>query len=140
MKPKFETVGQVKDGKSLVTYADSSIIKVAEELAQTGWTGMPVIDRENRVIGIISQQDLLRAFRAYEPLLFLDEIKVKEVMTKPPVVIDENAPLQEASKIMEENHVYRLPVVKEGFLRGTVTGQDLLRAWLGTGIEEGAKI
>jgi len=138
MKPKFETVGEIKKGNTLVTYADSLIVKVAEDLAHSGWTGMPVVDREKRVIGMVSEQDLLRAFRDYEPLLLLDEIKVKEIMTKPPIVIKENTTLQEASKIMEDAHVQRLPVVKNGVLIGTVTRHDLLKAWLGMSVEEGA--
>jgi CBS domain-containing protein len=135
MKPKFETVGQIKKGNTLFTYADTPIVKVAEDLAHSRWTGMPVVDRENRVIGMVSEQDLLRAFR--EPR-HLDEIKVKEIMTKPPIVIKEKTSLEEASKIMEDAHIHRLPVVKDGVLIGTVTRHDLLRAWLGMSIEEGA--
>jgi len=138
MKPKFETVGEIKKENTLVTYADSLIVKVAEDLAEKGWTGMPVVDREKRVIGMVSEQDLLKAFRSYEPLIFLDEIKVKEIMTMPPIVVDENATLQEASKIMEDARIHRLPVVKDGVLTGTVTGHDLLKAWLGMSVEEGA--
>jgi len=67
-------------------------------------------------------------FSSYEPLLFLDEIKVKEVMTKSPIVIHENTTRQEASKIMEDAHIHRLPVVKNGVLVGTVTRHDLLMA------------
>ena len=137
MKPKFETVGQIKKGNSLFTYADIPIVKIAEDLAHSRWSGMPVVDRENRVIGVVSEQDLLRAFRAYEPILFLDEIKVKEIMTTPPIVINESTTLQEASKIMEDAHIHRLPVVKDGVLVGTVTRHDLLRAWLGMSVEEG---
>jgi len=135
MKPKFETVGEIKKGNNLFTYADTAIVKVAEDLAHSRWSGMPVVDRENRVIGIVSEQDLLRAFR--EPRN-LNEIKVKEIMTKSPIVIKEKTSLEEASKIMEDAHIHRLPVVKDGVLIGTVTRHDLLRAWLGMSVEEGA--
>jgi len=135
MKPKFETIGQIQKGNNLSTYADTPIVKVAEDLAHSRWTGMPVVDRENRVIGIVSEQDLLRAFR--EPGN-LNEIKVKEIMTKSPIVIKEKTSLEEASKIMEDAHIHRLPVVKDGVLIGTVTRHDLLRAWLGMSVEEGA--
>lgn len=140
MRPKIETVGEIKKENTLVTYtyADSLIVKVAEDLAHNHWTGMPVVDREKRVIGMVSEQDVLRAFRDYEPLLLLDEIKIKEIMTEPPIVINENTTLQEASKIMEDAHIYQLPVVKNGVLTGTVTEHDLLRAWLGMNVEEGA--
>jgi len=138
MKPKLETVGEIKKGNTLFTYPDVPIGKVAENLVHSRWTGMPVVDREKRVIGMVSEQDLLRAFRAYESLLFLDEIKVKEIMTTPPIVIKETTAVEEASKIMEDAHIHRLPVVKDGVLIGTVTRHDLLRAWLGMSAEEGA--
>jgi len=138
MKPKFETVGEIKKENTLFTYADTPIAKVAEDLVHSRWTGMPVIDRENRVIGILSDHDILRAFRSYEPILFLDDIKVKEIMTQPPIVIQEKTTLEEASKIMEDTHVQRLPIVNDGILIGTVTRHDLLEAWLGMNVEEGA--
>ncbi|HXC61446.1 MAG TPA: CBS domain-containing protein, partial [Nitrospiria bacterium] len=72
MKPKFETVGQIKKGNTLFTYEDTPISKIAEDLAHSRWTGMPVVDQKNRVIGIVSEQDLLRAFRGNRPL---EEIK-----------------------------------------------------------------
>jgi CBS domain-containing protein len=132
MKPKFETVGEVKMGNTFLAYEDSTAYKVAEDLVHSRWSGMPVVDRGNRVIGIVSEQDLLRALRGTRRL---EEIKVKEIMTRSPIVIKEDATLAEASKIMEDAHIHRLPVVKGGVLTGTVTRHDLLRAWLGMTVE-----
>lgn len=133
MKPKFETVGQIKKGNTLFAYEDTPISKIAEDLAHSRWTGMPVVDRKDRVIGMVSEQDLLRALRGTRRL---EEIKVKEIMTRSPIVINEETTLEEASKIMEEAHIHRLPVVKDGVLVGTVTRHDLLRAWIGMSVEE----
>ena len=133
MKPKFETVGQIKKGNTLFTYEDTPISKVAEDLTHSRWSGMPVIDRKNRGIGMVSEQDLLRALRGSGRM---EEINVKEIMTKPAIVVKENTTLEEASKIMEDAHIHRLPVVKDGILIGTVTRHDLLRAWLGMSVEE----
>lgn len=133
MKPKFETVGEIKLGNPFFTYEDTPISKIAEDLIHSRWTGMPVIDQNDRVIGMVSEQDLLRAFRGTR---LLEEIKVKEIMTRPPIMITEETTLAEASKIMENAHIHRLPVVKDGALLGTVTRHDLLRAWLGMSVEE----
>ena len=134
MKPKFETIGDIKLGNPLFTYEDAPASKIADDLLHSRWTGMPVIDRNNRVVGVVSEQDLLRALRGE---LALDEVEVRTIMTRSPIVITRDATLEEASKIMERAHIHRLPVVRDGVLIGTVTRHDLLRAWLGMTVEQG---
>jgi CBS domain-containing protein len=135
MKPKFETIGDIKLGNPLFSYEDTLASKIADDLLHSRWTGMPVIDRNDHVVGIVSEQDLLRALRGEQAL---EKIKAREMMTRSPIVIEEEATLEEASKIMEKAHIHRLPVVRDGVLIGTVTRHDLLRAWLGMSVEEGA--
>src|ERR1700730_8498339 len=108
MKPKFETVGEIKLGNTLFAYEDTSLSKIADDLLHSRWTGMPVVDQRNRVTGVVSEQDLLRALRGARPL---EEIKANEIMTRSPILIKEKTTLGEASKIMEDTHVHRLPVV-----------------------------
>ena len=132
MKPNFETVGQIKKGNTHYTYENHSAFDVANELLHSRETGMPVLNRENQVIGIISEQDLIRALRDSRRL---DEIKVGEIMTRSVIVIDENTTLQKAGEIMEDAHIHRLPVVREGEFIGTINRHDLLRASLGMDVE-----
>jgi CBS domain-containing protein len=135
MKPKFETVGDIKLGNSLFSYEDTTATQIAEELLHSRWTGLPVIDRNSRVVGVVSEQDLLRALRGDRPL---EEVQAREIMNRPPIVVNEETTLEEASKIMEKAHIHRLPVVRNDTLIGTVTRHDLLRAWIGTTVEESA--
>lgn len=132
MKSRFETVGQIKKGNTFFTYENRSIFDVAVELLQSRYTGMPVLDREGRVVGIISETDLVRALGSSRPF---QEIKVGEIMTRSPIVADEDTTLEKAGKMMEEAHVHRLPVVRGGQLVGTLTRHDLLRAWLGMPVD-----
>ena len=135
MKPKFRSIGDIKLGNLLFTYEDTLSDKVANDLLHSRWAGMPVIDRNNRVVGVVSEQDLLRALREKHTLA---EVKVGEIMNHSPIVIAEEASLEKASKVMEDAHIHRLPVVRNGVLIGTVTRHDLLRAWLGMSVEEGS--
>jgi|SRR5579863_207638 len=132
MKPKFETVGQIKMGNPFVAHEHTTAFEIASELLHSRYTGMPVVNATNRVIGVVSEQDILRALRGPRRL---EEIKAKEIMTSSPIVVQENTTLEEASKIMEDTHVHRLPVVKDGVLLGTIDRHDLLRAWLGMSVE-----
>jgi len=133
MKSKFETVGQIKMGNTFFTYEDTPASKIADDLLHSRWTGMPVVGLNDRVVGMVSEQDLLRALRG---IYRFEEVRAKQIMTRSPIVITEETTLEEASKIMEDAHIHRLPVVKDGALVGTVTRHDLLRAWLGMSVEE----
>jgi len=128
MKPEFKTLRKIKLGNAFSCRENHSLFDVGAEILDSGFTGIPVVDRENRVIGIVSELDILRGLRG--PLR-LEEIKVKEVMARSPMVIEKETTLEEASKIMEDVHIHRLPVVSEGRLIGTLTRHDLIRAWAG---------
>ncbi|TAK09687.1 MAG: CBS domain-containing protein [Candidatus Manganitrophaceae bacterium] len=131
MKAAFGTVGDIKK-RGLFVGENSSAFDVAMELLHSSETGMPVLDRKGRVIGIVSEADLLRAARGPRRL---EEVRVKEIMAHPPIVIEKETSLSDASRIMEDAQVHRLPVVEEGIFVGTVTRHDLLRAWLGIGVD-----
>jgi CBS domain-containing protein len=132
MQPKFETIGEIKLGNTFYAHKGSSAIDIASELLHSRFSGMPVIDEKNRVVGVVSQEDLLRALRSPRSL---EEVAVGEIMNPIPIVVEEETTLEEASKIMEKAHIHRLPVVREGVLIGTVTRRDLMRAWLGMSVD-----
>ena len=128
MDTLFKTVGEIQKGNTFFAHEDSSALEVASQLVNSRYTGMPVVDKKNRVIGIVSEQDILKAFRGSKQL---KEIKIKNIMTSPPIVIKEDTTLEAASKILEDQYIQRLPVVKDGILIGTITRHDLIRAWIG---------
>lgn len=133
MKSKPKEVGQIRLAKPRFAREYDSAFDVAAELLDSGHAAVPIVTREGRVIGMVNEQDLLRATR--EPRR-LEEIKAKELMTRAPIVVEEKTSLAEAGKILEDAHLQRLPVVREGILIGTITRRDLLRASLDWGIGE----
>jgi CBS domain-containing protein len=104
----------------------------------------PVLDSRNRVVGVVSQTDLLpkEAFRDHEPsrreqLLHLEEMlkaggtTAGDLMTAPAVVIGPHAGLAEAARLMARHHVRRLPVIDgREQLVGVVSQSDLLTVFL----------
>ena len=127
----------------------TSLKEVAQILAYLGISGLPVVSPEGRVLGIVSEGDLLFKERGTTPahrggllglLLEWDEneagVKLHarsagEAMSSPPITIGPRASLSEAAALMLDNHVKRLPVVdEEGALLGIVTRADLVRAFL----------
>jgi CBS domain-containing protein len=103
-------------------------------------SAFPVIDASSRVVGVVSEADLL--LKETTPALPQGAIRLAwrlkdrskaagvtaaEVMTKPAVTIHEDAPVAEAARLMQSRKVKRLPVVDgNGRLRGIVTRTDVL--------------
>ena len=132
MRPKFQTVGEIKLGNMIFAKERSSAFDVAAKLLEAHESGMPVIDQSDRVVGFISEQDILQALRGPGRL---EEIMVSEIMNPTVVVAEEGATLEDVSKVMEDLQIHRLPVVDGDKLIGTVTRHDLIRAWLGMNVE-----
>ncbi|MFB8776731.1 CBS domain-containing protein [Streptomyces broussonetiae] len=88
-------------------------------------SGLPVVDGDDRVIGVISERDLvLRRSRTGT---------VGEVMSVPAVTVRADAPVPEAARLLAEHEVKRLPVVDdEDRLVGIVTRRELLQVFLRT--------
>jgi CBS domain-containing protein len=123
--------------------ANTLLSDAARLLLSSVFTGLPVVDSENRPIGVITQGDLIRkgglplrlgllveSDQERRDLLLnqLSSLRAEEVMTSPPVVIAAKRPLNEAVALMLEKGVKRLPVVNEnGLLVGMLSRLDIFR-------------
>ncbi|HEX6643321.1 MAG TPA: chloride channel protein [Gemmatimonadales bacterium] len=104
--------------------ADERIATVLGTMTRRSHQGFPVVDRDGRLLGVVTQRQLLEA--ADEP-----ERAVREIVTRPPVIAFEDNTLREAADHMVLSHVGRLPVIARddpGRLVGIVTRSDLLAA------------
>lgn len=118
---------------------------VARLLTERGISGVPVVDAEGVVVGVVSEADVLLKERGpghpagrfswfLEPHDTAADAKfaartAAEAMTSPPVTIGPERPVSAAARIMTERGINRLPVVKDGALVGIVTRADLVRAF-----------
>ncbi len=133
MKVKAQEVGQIRFAKPRFVREYESAFDIAAELLDSGHGMIPVVSREGRVVGMVSEQEILRVLPGPRRL---EEIKAKEIMSRVPVLFEEETSLFEASSVLERLHLQRLPVVRDGILIGTLTQHDLLRAQLGWGTGE----
>jgi len=132
MQPHFRTVGDIMLTNHLATSEDTSAHAVAMKLLHAGYQGLPVLDREGRVVGKITEINLLRALKDGRDL---KQTRVKEIMSPAPPVVSMETALEVAMEIMEAHRLIRLPVMREDRFVGSVTRHDLLRAWLGVWVE-----
>ena len=124
---------------------DTPIHTAARLMVDHGISGLPVVDDEGRLVGIISEGDLILRQKPREPAswwrTFFDDgerlardyqkavgTTVGEVMSHPVITASPALPLEGAAAIMDDCHVRRLPVVFDGALVGIVTRGDLIKA------------
>jgi CBS domain-containing protein len=122
---------------------------VARTLAERGFSGAPVVDREGQLLGMVTESDLIRRIAAPEdaPGSWLRDLfstagqqaarfarthgqTAADVMTTGLVTADEDTPIERIAKAMEERGIRRVPVVRDGRLLGIVSRADLIRALL----------
>lgn len=120
------------------------IMKVADILAEKNISGLPVVDKENKVIGIITQADILSMIGVSREHTFKDVLKhmlgeslperrigdhVGDIMTSPALTVKPTAKIAEAVRIMDEKRIRRLTVADEkNVLIGILTRADILKA------------
>jgi acetoin utilization protein AcuB len=98
---------------------------------------LPVVDKHGSLVGIVSEQDLLQAAPSSATSLsvwgvnyLIGKIIVEEVMSKDVITIEEDTPLEEAARIMVDNKLGGLPVVRERKVVGMITETDLFKIFL----------
>jgi CBS domain-containing protein len=134
---------------------DASVKELAMLLSERGISGVPVIDSDNRLIGIVSEGDLLhraetgterrterRRLRWLDSLasdrdLARDYIKshgarVGDIMTRDVTTVGDTAELAEIANLLETKRIKRVPVLRDGKLVGIVSRANLVRALAAT--------
>ena len=139
-------------------HVDDKITDIAQILRENKISGAPIVDKDNKVIGIVSEGDIMRLLEVHSPRINLilpspldwielpirmkyefDEIAedmnraasvhISEIMTKKVITTKEDDDISDASQLMDTHSVNRLPVVDdEGKLIGIVTRGDIISA------------
>ncbi|MDH3319989.1 MAG: CBS domain-containing protein [Betaproteobacteria bacterium] len=134
--------------KDVVTVGpETPVREAASIMLERHISGLPVVDGSGRLLGIVSEGDLIRRPEietdppksGWLRLFLSDESRARdfvkhhgrlarEIMTQPAISVAADAPLTEVVRLMERHRVKRIPVVERGKLVGLVTRADLLRA------------
>lgn len=127
--------------------AETSVQEIAQTLLQRSISAVPVVDAAGAVIGIVSEGDLIRRREVGtdevrhswwlgllndRATLAKDFLKThgkaaKDVMTKDVVSVSLETPLAEIARLMEKNHIKRVPVVDGGKLVGLISRANIVR-------------
>jgi CBS domain-containing protein len=131
-------------------HPDTPIALAIGMMAEHRLSGLPVLDAQDRLVGILTEGDLLRRFELgtvpHRPgwvnflrgpgLAAADYVRtrtlhVDDIMTPGPVCVTPDDTLERVVAIMERNRIKRVPVTRDGVLVGVVSRGDLVRALAG---------
>jgi nucleotide-binding universal stress UspA family protein/predicted transcriptional regulator len=136
-------VRDVMTSDVMTLQADESLVVALRKLVRQHASGAPVLDADGRLVGVVSQRDIMTwhehavqelskeaAPAPDEYLRRLQMERVRTVMTTSPTSIHELASLQAAMALFRERRIHRLPVTRDGRVVGIVTGSNILLAIL----------
>lgn len=117
--------------------AGERLSTVEDIMTLGGLRHMPVVTR-GRLVGVVSERDLLRASLSAlsgvgsdERRAFLHAVEISQVMSEPAITIDPEAQVEVAARLMAEHRIGCLPVLEKDELVGIITETDLLRYFAG---------
>lgn len=121
----------------VIAAPDTSVPDALRLMREKRVRRLPVLDVHHRLVGIVSDKDLLLAspspatsLAVWEIPELLARLKVEKVMTREVITVTEETPLEEAARIMADNRIGGLPVMRDHALVGIITETDLFKVLL----------
>ena len=143
-------IGEIMTTNVFTVKAEDSIQYVTRLIKENQISGLPVVDEENHVIGMITEQDIIVRCQKLEiPLYFnflegevfgdctknlqqqvekMKCFKAKDIMKENPVVVDYERNVKEVARIMKNKELNLIPIVKNEKLVGVITQKDIFKA------------
>ncbi len=145
----MQTVGDIMTTEVITVSPETEIVHAARLLVDNKVNGLPVIDAQQQVVGIVCQSDLIvqqKRVRVPSLFTFLDgyitlasakqferEVEkiaasqVQQAMTRDPTCVSPDTAIEDAATLMVEKNYHTLPVVDDRRLVGVVGKEDMLR-------------
>jgi len=151
MRAKELRAKDVMTSDVVVVTVSTTINALCKILAEHDITGVPVVDESGRIVGVVSETDVLLSqvasrvgntahadvydlfgpsyeFGWEEPRSPRQARWVEDIMSRKVITAPEDTPVPELCSIMTSHGIHRIPIVRDGMLVGIVTTLDLLKA------------
>lgn len=116
---------------------DTAVPAALRLMAEKKIRRLPVVDSHGKLVGIVSDKDLLHAspspatsLAIWEITDLMSRLKVEKVMTRSVITVTEDTPLEEAALIMADKRIGSLLIMRDKKLEGIITESDLFRVLL----------
>lgn len=121
------TAAEVMQQPVIAATPRASLRDVATQLIVNEISGMPVADVDGRVVGVITEADIIRALNEGKRL---ENLTASSVMTGPAITVDTESNLADVMKRLEEHRIVRVPVTRQNKLVGIIARRDVIRVVL----------
>jgi len=130
-------ISQVMTKNPVFVYPEMSINEVRSLMNKEKIGHIPVLNKNNALIGLVTRADLAKAepssattLDIYEISYLLSKMTVKEIMRKGVVTVGEDEVMEDAARIMADQRIGCLPVMRGKLLVGIITDTDLFRVFV----------
>jgi len=130
-------VGERMTKRPVTTAPDTPIEEALKLMRESKVRRLPVLDKKGKLVGIITEKDLLyvspspaTSLSVHELHYLISKIKVQDVMARDVITATEYTPLEEAARIMADNKIGSLPVMRNDKLVGIITETNLFCIFL----------
>ncbi len=107
--------------KVYTIHPEASAQEVAQLLAEKRISGVPVVNQDNKIIGIVTEADIISKVNR-------EGLRVADIMSREIISVDEQTPVADIAALLSERKIKRVPVVSNGCLVGIVSRADIVRA------------
>ena len=130
-------VGDRMTPRPITATEDTSVDKALQTMREEKIRRLPILDKHSRLVGIVSELDLMKAspspattLSMWEIPYLLSQIKMRDIMTREVITVTEDTPLEEAARIMADRKIGGLPVMRDDKLVGIITETDLFKIFV----------
>ena len=116
---------------------DESLSRAHRYMQEQGVRHLPVVNRDGDMVGLVTEDDLLKAEPSGATLLsvweihsLLERVKIRDVMVHEVITTTEGMPIEDAAHLMLEHKIGCLPVMRDGKLVGIITESDIFRTFM----------
>lgn len=131
------TVGRCMTKNPIIVHPDVSVPEAQAIMRREKIHRLPVLDKNNKLVGIVTAGDLIHASPSqataldmYELNYLISKLKLEKIMTKQVVTVTEELPIEEAARTMADNNISGLPVMRGDVLVGIITESDLFKLFI----------
>ncbi|HUU17783.1 MAG TPA: CBS domain-containing protein [Sedimentisphaerales bacterium] len=114
----------IMNKKVICVKKDTPVVEAIRIMSTNNITGVPVVEDDMTLIGILSEQDVLRLFHTHKDE---KDRTVNTFMTHPAINFDEEEPLLDVCYRLRDNSIRRVPVTSDGKVVGVISRSDILK-------------